>query len=267
MVPTFRSWGYVGGNQAKSSNFITNVCYNEQDVYDNERYSSPLDTFRFLFRCPPGVYQVTLHEAETFMSGPNQRRFDVFLQGEKKFANIDIFAAAGGANKAVTFSSQTNNATGMVEVQFKPVYDNARISGIHVRKIAELISDSDGIPDWWRLGVFGHATGLAADQSRGSDDPDGDGRTNYQEYVAGTDPTSAGSVFQITAIRRQGNDIYVSYLIPNGRTYDLQYTSSLSTPNWISLGTQAGNGLAVTTIDYGGASRNPQQFYRLVALP
>ena len=49
-------------------------------------------------------------------------------------------------------------------------------------------SDGDGIPDSWMLQIFGHATGLASDLSRAQDDADGDGMTNLQEYLAGTDP-------------------------------------------------------------------------------
>ena len=124
----YRQWwsypfGYIGGTWGNSQNSITNVCYNDQFIYTYERYCPPQETFRYLFNCPPGVYEVTLHEAETFKSGPNQRVFDVYLQGEKKFANIDIFAAAGGANRAVTFTNQATVTDGVLEILFKPVYD------------------------------------------------------------------------------------------------------------------------------------------------
>lgn len=43
-------------------------------------------------------------------------------------------------------------------------------------------TDGDAIPDWWALKYFG-SVGLV-----GNADADGDGVTNYQEYVNGTDP-------------------------------------------------------------------------------
>ncbi len=46
-------------------------------------------------------------------------------------------------------------------------------------------SDGDQLPDAWELQYF---SGLDTDPAS---DADGDGRTNYQEYVAGTDPTIA----------------------------------------------------------------------------
>jgi len=50
-------------------------------------------------------------------------------------------------------------------------------------------SDGDGIPDWWMLQYFGHATGSAGDNSRATDDADNDGLSNMDEYLAGTNPT------------------------------------------------------------------------------
>jgi len=55
-------------------------------------------------------------------------------------------------------------------------------------------SDRDGLPDWWMLEHFGHRTGQVGDRSRASDDADGDGYSNLQEYNGGTDPTHPASV-------------------------------------------------------------------------
>jgi len=44
-------------------------------------------------------------------------------------------------------------------------------------------TDSDGLPDSWETTYFGNIT-----SQNGTGDPDGDGLTNYQEYLAGTHP-------------------------------------------------------------------------------
>lgn len=49
-------------------------------------------------------------------------------------------------------------------------------------------TDGDGIPDWWVVKYFGHATGDAADHSLALNDWDGDGVNNFLEYKNGTDP-------------------------------------------------------------------------------
>ena len=53
-----------------------------------------------------------------------------------------------------------------------------------------VVSDSEGkgIPDKWRLKYFNHPDARAEDHSRAEDDADGDGFSNLQEYLAGTDP-------------------------------------------------------------------------------
>lgn len=50
----------------------------------------------------------------------------------------------------------------------------------------ELDTDGDGIPDRWESQYFGSATGANPNA-----DPDGDGRNNLQEFVAGTNPLVA----------------------------------------------------------------------------
>ena len=56
-------------------------------------------------------------------------------------------------------------------------------------------SDNDGLPDSWELAWFGSTSTYGPNS-----DPDGDHQTNLQEYLAGTDPTSANSL-RITGLR------------------------------------------------------------------
>src|SRR5207248_8773185 len=114
-----------------------------------ERSSATNSTVRYLFDCPPGIYQVTLLEAETTATGPNQRVFNVSLDGQQVLSNFDIYAAAGGANVAWSQAFNVTAADAQLEIQFTPLTGNARISGIQVEKTGDVFTDTDGIPDWW----------------------------------------------------------------------------------------------------------------------
>jgi len=57
---------------------------------------------------------------------------------------------------------------------------------------------SDGIPDWWANLHFNSAIPSAPAKTRAQDDWDGDGLTNLEEWLAGTDPAVAGSALAIS---------------------------------------------------------------------
>ena len=98
-------------------------------------------------------------------------------------------------------------------------------------------ADQDGLPDVWMSNYFGHATGLASDQSRAQDDPDGDGASNLAEYQAGTNPTNAGSclrlVFPPDPIADGAARFYFAAV--SNKTYSVEYQNELPGSAWSNL--------------------------------
>ena len=198
-----------------------------------------------------------------------KRVFNAFIQGRQVLTNFDIYAAAGGANIPLSrvFTNAVTNS--QLKIQFAPVVDNARVSGVQVRKIADVFSDTDGIPDWWRLAYFGHALGSAADLSRGSDDADGDGVSNLTEFLHGTSPLNAASFpvltpFNVGGAAMSRNGFQFNFNSTSNWTYQLQRRDTLDgSSTWTDVGAVvAGTG---GVLPFSDSATNSTRFYRIKA--
>lgn len=261
----FGGFGHSGGNAGFVGNTVTGICSAAQSLYQRERYSSG-GGFFYQFDCPAGLYETTLLEAETYWSAAGQRVFNVFIQGQPVLTNFDLLASAGGRNLPWTrvFTNSVSNA--QLQLQFLPVTDNARASGIQVRKIGEAVTDADGLPDWWRLAYFNHAAGQLADHSRAQDDADGDGASNQHEFLAGTDPLNAASSFRIADATTNGASVQLICTTVTNRTYQLQRRSQPLVPGgWTNVGLPVSGTGGTITLGDNSSSADATRFYRVEA--
>jgi hypothetical protein len=81
-------------------------------------------------------------------------------------------------------------------------------------------TDSDGMPDGWEV-----ANGTDPKVYDADHNPDGDCNTNYEEYVAGTDPQDPFSFFAVIDIERTGNplEIAITWTSVSGKSYAVYY--------------------------------------------
>jgi hypothetical protein len=125
---------YSGGSTYTTSTSIdTSGVTNPapQAVYQSERYGNVTYTLPGLKAGTP--YTVRLHFAEIYWTSSGQRIFNVAINGQQVLSNFDIYATAGGANKAVVEQfTTTADASGQIAIQFTGVKDNAKVSGIEV---------------------------------------------------------------------------------------------------------------------------------------
>jgi hypothetical protein len=120
--------------------------------------------------------------------------------------------------------------------------------------------DGDGMPDAWEM-----ANGLNfEDPSDAAGDADGDGSSNYHEYVAGTDPQNANSVLRVVSSVKTGAVFTIEFFAVAGKAYTLQYRTTLNSGGWGTLRTvpaQSTSGLLQVQDTSAGGTR---RFYRLV---
>ena len=74
-------------------------------------------------------------------------------------------------------------------------------------------------------------TGLAANDA----DPDGDGSTNIDEFVAGTDPNEWSDVFRILSVSWQAAGFTLTAKGKTGRIYDLRLDRDPPSGNWTNV--------------------------------
>lgn len=90
--------------------------------------------------------------------------------------------------------------------------------------------DGDGLPNDWEQYYFQNPTNAVA-----GSDADADGLDNLSEYIAGTEPKNAASLFSLETSRQPNGTIQVRWPAQVGRIYDLWQTDNLASNNWLMV--------------------------------
>jgi hypothetical protein len=123
---------------------------------------------------------------------------------------------------------------------------------------------NDGIADAWRLKYFLSTSTNSSSYAAG--DPDHDGMSNLQEFLSGTNPTNAASVFKVIAQNPISTTNAVAVNSANGIVYRVFYRDDLSSGFWNILADQViGTGTNIYFPDPGAGSLT-KRFYRAEVL-
>ena len=123
-------------------------------------------------------------------------------------------------------------------------------------------SEPDGMDDDWEMAYF---ETLSRD---GSQDWDNDGASDLQEFLAGTDPTNANSIFRVLTIAPAGGGAKTLLWSGNpARSYRAEFRDDLTAAPWTALtGTISWNGTTANISDpTAGSATN--RYYRVLRLP
>jgi hypothetical protein len=120
-------------------------------------------------------------------------------------------------------------------------------------------TDGDGLPDFWEM-----ANGTLVNVPDDGADPDEDGFTNWQEYLAGTDPQDAADRLQLRLVSVAPAGVSLSLHAISNRTYTVLFKDSLDAASWTRLTDVPAAATNRLTSVIDATPRGAARFYRLV---
>ena len=228
----------------KGSNFFLTFRY--QDFWDNATFTEDL---RHTIDIVPARYPQ--YSVQTIARDLPNRKENQTVNATVSFVDL---------HTNYLFRFTTTDAAGNSRV-------TVTTNGFKVKSRPGGDTDGDGIPNEWEIEYFGAFDGAAAGA-----DPDGDGRSNFEEYVADTKPGVAASRFGgiVSATSDEtALEIAIDGWTSTGRVYDVWWTPSLTEPDWRPLGlSRRGKGDSTGLTFSIPQTNGPTLFYRAgVALP
>jgi hypothetical protein len=188
----------------------------------------------------------------------------LFVTNVFGFGSIDIrsgtFTISGGLVQVDTIIL-TNSCAHFARTGGTLIYSNAVLT-------ANRDDDGDGIPNGYE-----QSFGLdPLDPADAGSDPDGDGQTSLQEFLAGTNPTNSASFLGITAIAREVDNIRVTWMTGLGKTNALERSPGAAdgsySNNFSAIFTVTNTVGSVTNyLDMGAVTNKPALYYRVRLVP
>jgi hypothetical protein len=186
------------------------------------------------------AYDVRLDFAELSASGVGQRLFNVSINGAKALDDFDVFAQAGGMNKALArnFIVQAD-AHGTIQIGFASVLGGAEVNGIQVSPAADLAKNSP---------VFASTIESAAFSPQAAVDANSSTRWSSGQWMQSTETgwitVDLGDLYNIADVRMNWEKAYAV-------NYEIQVSPDLV--SWTTLRAVTGRS-APGVDDQGGLS-------------
>ncbi|PWU11454.1 MAG: hypothetical protein C5B50_23350 [Verrucomicrobia bacterium] len=253
------SAAYGGGAQDSTLSNCT-VCGNTASPgYGGGAYGGILNNCIVYYNLAPygpNYYSTTLNNSCTSplpSGGSGNIASEPLLVSTNGWANLRL-----RSNSPCIDSGSNAYAPGLTDLDGRPRV----VGGIVDMGAYEFQSGISGVFIGW-LQQYGLPTDGSADYT----DADGDGMNNWQEWIAGTNPTNTLSVLQMVSATPIATNVVVTWSSVNTRAYSLARATNLQAPPafsmaWSNIAGQAGTTSFMDTNPPAGAS-----FYRVAVQP
>lgn len=168
------------------------------------------------------------------------------------------FQTGSASTTATIYAGKTSAGSGAVYVDDFSVIPFIDTDSDGVPDPLDLDDDNDALPDSWEVahGLDPLVPNLG--------DSDGDGASDYKEYIARTHPLDSTSVFQITGMvsSAMGDEVDLGFTTANGLSYQIEFTDNLFSNDWYRVGaTLQGTGGILVARNLPSSA--PASFYRI----
>ena len=162
--------------------------------------------------------------------GPDHLNFGLDQFGE----SLRLYAADGTIIDAIDFGPQRSGVSegrtvdGGIEIG--PMLAGPTRGRSNTAVLVNVDRDADGLPDDWEVA---NGTDPALPDADG--DPDGDGMTNAQEFIAGTYPQDAKSSLRVLRVSVHPSSISLEFLALPDHSYSVLVGETVTDSSWRKL--------------------------------
>jgi len=178
------------------------------------------------------------------------------------FGDATATNTAGGASFAHTYAAGTYTVTLTASNAFGPV------STLVSNNLINVITAFQA----WQIQYFGSTTNA---QAAAGADPFGKGMSNFDQFLAGLNPTNPASALRITSVAPSGNNVVVTWTTAGGHTNIVQANAGDGNGGYTTNFTDLSGPIVITGsgdtstnyTDVGGGTNIPSRYYRVRLAP
>ncbi|HEY40913.1 MAG TPA: hypothetical protein G4O18_03535 [Dehalococcoidia bacterium] len=214
---TSGSWGFYGTDHDTDRGTSHSISGTVDDrIYQTERWG--LSGYRF--DLGNGTYNVILHFAETYRTGPGQRVFDVSIEGQLVLNDFDIYSEVGYSTALEKVFNNIFVQDGQLNIDFTTYIEQPEINGIEI-----FSTGANNAPVLSYIGNKSVNAGQTLQFTVSATDPNGDTLT----YSATNLPPGASFIpstrtFSWTPTSSQVGTYYnVRFTVSDGSLTDYEY--------------------------------------------